>query len=515
MITITLTQLLMQNMHLGLHKNFLHHKMEDFMIGIRNDFVIIDVAKSINNFRSGLYCFRKFGKDFYKILFAMTYAINENFIKKVKIAKQYFFRGHWVMGLLSNFFFTRIHLVKQHPSSNYKNKFNIYKKAWDKRNEFFKHTPRRIKVLGFTKFNDFRFLAPKFTKEMRLADKRLRRIKFETSLLKVKLSNLSQFPSGVVFMGFADHSGYVLADARRVFGLTIGIVDSNNPPFGFNYTILGNNSSSFSVEFLGHLILLATLQGKYLKLLELKEVIISKFYARFNIWGFTLGYINFKIKQLLTFANNKDIIKEAFRQPNVFGFTNQFKISIKKILFFNTNLKKKKQFTNFIKFFIYYLRFFEVKLFTLNNKFFKSIKYTYENKILKFNKIWVWWFKHFSIKFSDLNKIFYKLNFKWKKKYRRNIWFFTGGVRKINSNAKASSLKRAQKFVIKATKFIIGPESLLKNPLELLINKNLNLHLERLLYKKIGKLRRKKNFQLLLANKLNKNNKKINKYFKK
>jgi len=496
MITITLNQLLMQNMHLGLHKTLLHHNMEDFIIGIRNDFVIIDVSKSINNFRSGLYCFRDFGKYFYKLLFAMTYAIQESFVKKVKIIKQYFFRGRWVMGLLSNFFFTRIHLIKQHPLSNYKNKYIKYKEAWNNRYKFFKYTPRRVKILGFTKFSDFRFLAPRFTKEMRLADKRLSRIKFETSLLKIKLSNLSKFPSGIIFMGFADHSGDVFADARRVFGLTIGIMDSNNLPVGFSYTILGNNASSFSVEFLGHLIILATLQGKYFKLLKLKEVIMARFHARFNIWKFTFNYLNWKLTQILISSDFKNITKMIYHKPIITGFKNQFKLGLQKILFFNSNFRKKKQFNIVTKFFIYYLKFFEVKLFILSAKVFNLKKLIYENKILKFIKIWKWWFAGFKIKYYTIvDKIFYKLHFKRNKKYNRYNWFFIG--KQINKlyKEKNKQVKKARKYITKVIDFILKKEINLNNSMEIIMNKNINTRLEFILYKKIGKIYKKYSYK--------------------
>jgi ribosomal protein S2 len=433
MINFTFYQLLKFNLHLGKSNFQLHHQIYPYINFIRNNLIILNLVETILNLRLSLYFFRYCGKQNYQILFALSTFIYNNFKNLIIKSNQFYLKGKWICGLLTNFFFVQKYFKKQISKSPYQ----IFLKQmffWKNRLNFFKFYPNSFKFFGFLTLVNFKQIKPIYNKKMKIKERRLNNIKV--------FSNLIKFPSAIISLGFVDQFHFVTSEINICKIPSLGLSDSNNYPGGYTYTSIGNNNSNNSITFIGKLCLNAINQGKYLHLLQLKKKLLNYInlinfnYLLINLFKINLNFLNLNLNlRKLIIKNNliDNLFLNDLKQIQIYQKINQFNLNltkftkIKLFLFlylnlFNQNILKLQKLSqiNFFNFNFPLIIKYQILFlfFPLNKFYFKKLiklnKFFQLNFLLIFNqKIINLIFPNFLIKFI----LKFKINLIKKKKF--------------------------------------------------------------------------------------------------
>lgn len=402
MINFTFLQLLKFNLHLGKSKFQLHHQIYSYIVNIRNQMIILNLADTVLNLRLSLYFFRYCGKQNYQILFALSSFIYNNFKNLIIKSNQFYLKGKWICGLLTNFFSVQKYFKKQLGKSPYQ----IYLKQllfWKNRLNFFKFYPNSFKYFGFLTLVNFKQAKPIYNKKMKIKERRLKNIKV--------FSNLTKFPSSIISLGFIDQYHFVTSEIYSCKIPSLGLADSNNFPGGYTYTLIGNNSSNTSITFVGKLCLNAINQGKYLHLLQFKKKILNFI----NLINFNYLLINL-FKNNLNFLNlnlnlRKLIIKNTLLDNLFLNDLNQIK-NYQQIFPNNLILFKFKKFKLFL---FLYLNLFNQNILKLQ-KLSKINFFTFNfSPIIEYKIIFL---------FFPINKFYFKKLIKLNRIFQFNFFLF-------------------------------------------------------------------------------------------
>lgn len=225
MANVTMKSLLESGVHFGHQTKRWNPKMEKFIFGSRNKIHIIDLQKTLKEFKKVYKVVRDFAAEGKEFIFVGTKKQAQEPIKEEALrCGSYFVCKKWLGGTLTNF-------------------------------ETLKKSIARLKELEAMKENGiFQVLSKK-----EQSQKEKERIKLEKTLEGLK--NMNKLPE-VMFIIDPVEEATALAEARKLNIPIVAVCDTNCDPDLIDYPIPGNDDAIRAVKLFCSVIADAILEGK-------------------------------------------------------------------------------------------------------------------------------------------------------------------------------------------------------------------------------------------------------------
>ncbi|MFC2169138.1 30S ribosomal protein S2 [Acidobacteriota bacterium] len=236
MISVTMKELLEAGVHFGHQTKRWNPKMKDYIFGQRNGIYIIDLQKTMRNFKEAISFITRIAENGKSVLMVGTKKQAQDIIKDYALkCESSYVNQRWLGGLLTN--------------------FNVIRGSVEKLIEF-----EEMKEDG-----RWDLLSKK---EQSKLEKLYRKLSKNLGGIKDMLE-----PPGVLFLIDSKNEEIAIAEAQRLNIPIVAIVDTNGDPENIDYPIPGNDDAVRAIELFTSKVSDAILEGKKIKMeRELQEV---------------------------------------------------------------------------------------------------------------------------------------------------------------------------------------------------------------------------------------------------
>ncbi|MDD8020565.1 MAG: 30S ribosomal protein S2 [Acidobacteriota bacterium] len=229
MVSVMMKELLEAGVHFGHQTRRWNPKMKEYIFGQRNGIYIIDLQKTIKNFKEALQFIRTTVESGQEILFVGTKKQAQDIIKDYATrCESSYVNQRWLGGLLTNFKAIRGSVDKLVEMEEMREDGR-----WD--------------------------LLPK--KEQYRQEKVYRKLKKNLGGLK----KLTELP-GAIFIVDSSKEEIAIAEARKVGLPIVAVVDTNGDPEQIDYPIPGNDDAVRAIELFASKVAEAIIEGKKARL---------------------------------------------------------------------------------------------------------------------------------------------------------------------------------------------------------------------------------------------------------
>ena len=225
MVSVTMKELLEAGVHFGHQTKRWNPKMKEYIFGQRNGIYIVDLQKTIKNFKEALNYIRSVAEEGKNVLFVGTKKQAQDIVRDYAAkCESSYVNQRWLGGLLTN--------------------FSIVRGSVDK-----------LKELEEMKEDGRWDLLSK--KEQSKLEKVYRKLQKNLGGLKT----MSE-PPGAVFVIDSSKELIALAEARKMKIPIVAVVDTNGDPEDIDYPIPGNDDAVRAIELFTSKVAESIIEGK-------------------------------------------------------------------------------------------------------------------------------------------------------------------------------------------------------------------------------------------------------------
>jgi len=231
LVSVMMKELLEAGVHFGHQTRRWNPKMKEYIFGQRNGIYIIDLQKTIKNFKEALQFIRTTAENGREILFVGTKKQAQDIIRDYATkCESSYVNQRWLGGLLTNFKTIRASVEKLVEMEEMREDGR-----WD--------------------------LLPK--KEQYRQEKIYRKLQKNLGGLK----RLTELP-GALFIIDSSKEQIAIAEAKKVGIPIVAVVDTNGDPEGIDYPIPGNDDAVRAIELFASKVAEAIIEGKKARLAQ-------------------------------------------------------------------------------------------------------------------------------------------------------------------------------------------------------------------------------------------------------
>ncbi len=225
MVSVTMKELLEAGVHFGHQTKRWNPKMKDYIFGQRNGIYIVDLQKTIKNFKEAMNFVRDVAENGGSILFVGTKKQAQDIIRDYALkSESSYVNQRWLGGLLTNFSIVRGSVDKLRELEEMKEDGR-----WD--------------------------LLSK--KEQSKLEKVFRKLQKNLGGLKT----MDELP-GALFVIDSSKEEIAIAEAKKMNVPIVAIVDTNGDPDNIDYPIPGNDDAVRAIELFSSKIAESIIEGK-------------------------------------------------------------------------------------------------------------------------------------------------------------------------------------------------------------------------------------------------------------
>lgn len=225
MVSVTMKELLEAGVHFGHQTRRWNPKMKEFIFGQRNGIYIVDLQKTIKNFKEALQFIRSVAESGRGILFVGTKKQAQDIIRDYALkCEAWYVNQRWLGGLLTN--------------------FEVVRSSVD----------RLVELEEMREDGRWDLLSKKEQSRMEKVYRKLTK-----NLGGIK--NMSETP-GALFIIDSSKEGIAISEARKMKIPIVAVVDTNGDPDEIDYPIPGNDDAVRAIELFTSKMAEAILDGK-------------------------------------------------------------------------------------------------------------------------------------------------------------------------------------------------------------------------------------------------------------
>lgn len=225
MVSVTMKELLEAGVHFGHQTKRWNPKMKEYIFGQRNGIYIVDLQKTIKNFKEALNYIRELAEDGQNVLFVGTKKQAQDIIRDYAMkCESCFVNQRWLGGLLTN--------------------FSVVRGSVDK-----------LKELDEMKEDGRWDLLSK--KEQSRMEKVYRKLHKNLGGIKT----MDELP-GAMFVIDSSKEEIAIAEAKKMNIPIIAVVDTNGDPESIDFPIPGNDDAVRAIELFASKIAESIIEGK-------------------------------------------------------------------------------------------------------------------------------------------------------------------------------------------------------------------------------------------------------------
>jgi small subunit ribosomal protein S2 len=219
LVSVTMKELLEAGVHFGHQTKRWNPKMRDYIFGQRNGIYIVDLQKTIKNFKEALNFVRDIAESGKTVLFVGTKKQAQDIVRDYALkSESSYVNQRWLGGLLTNFAIVRTSVDKLKEDG-------------------------RWELLS--------------KKEQSRQEKVLRKLQKNLGGLKT----MGELP-GAMFVIDSSREDIAIAEARKMKVPIVAIVDTNGDPDEIDYPIPGNDDAVRAIELFSSKIAESIVEGK-------------------------------------------------------------------------------------------------------------------------------------------------------------------------------------------------------------------------------------------------------------
>jgi len=231
LISVTMKELLEAGVHFGHQTRRWNPKMKEYIFGQRNGIYIIDLQKTIKNFKEALQFIRTVAESGKEVLFVGTKKQAQDIIRDYATkSESSYVNQRWLGGLLTNFKVVRTSVEKL------------------------------IELEEMREDGRWELLSKK---EQSKKEKIYRKLQKNLGGLK----KLTELP-GTVFIIDSSKEEIAIAEAQKTRIPIVAVVDTNGDPEEVDYPIPGNDDAVRAIELFAAKVAEAIIEGKKAKLAQ-------------------------------------------------------------------------------------------------------------------------------------------------------------------------------------------------------------------------------------------------------
>jgi len=231
LISVTMKELLEAGVHFGHQTRRWNPKMKEYIFGQRNGIYIIDLQKTIKNFKEALQFIRTVAESGKEVLFVGTKKQAQDIIRDYAAkSESSYVNQRWLGGLLTNFKVVRTSVEKL------------------------------IELEEMREDGRWELLSKK---EQSKKEKIYRKLQKNLGGLK----KLTELP-GTVFIIDSSKEEIAIAEAQKTRIPIVAVVDTNGDPEEVDYPIPGNDDAVRAIELFAAKVAEAIIEGKKAKLAQ-------------------------------------------------------------------------------------------------------------------------------------------------------------------------------------------------------------------------------------------------------
>ena len=225
LVSVTMKELLEAGVHFGHQTRRWNPKMKEFIFGQRNGIYIVDLQKTIKNFKEALQFIRSVAEAGRGVLFVGTKKQAQDIIRDYALkCESWYVNQRWLGGLLTN--------------------FEVVRSSVD----------RLVELEEMREDGRWDLLSKKEQSRM---EKVFRKLSKNLGGIK----NMSETP-GALFIIDSSKEGIAISEARKMGIPIVAVVDTNGDPDEIDYPIPGNDDAVRAIELFTSKVSEAILDGR-------------------------------------------------------------------------------------------------------------------------------------------------------------------------------------------------------------------------------------------------------------
>jgi small subunit ribosomal protein S2 len=225
LVSVTMKELLEAGVHFGHQTRRWNPKMKEFIFGQRNGIYIVDLQKTIKNFKEALQFIRSVAEAGRGVLFVGTKKQAQDIIRDYALkCESWYVNQRWLGGLLTN--------------------FDVVRSSVD----------RLVELEEMREDGRWDLLSKKEQSRM---EKVFRKLSKNLGGIK----NMSETP-GALFIIDSSKEGIAISEARKMGIPIVAVVDTNGDPDEIDYPIPGNDDAVRAIELFTSKVSEAILDGR-------------------------------------------------------------------------------------------------------------------------------------------------------------------------------------------------------------------------------------------------------------
>ncbi|MGB4704277.1 MAG: 30S ribosomal protein S2 [Candidatus Saccharicenans sp.] len=231
MVSVTMKELLEAGVHFGHQTRRWNPKMKEYIFGQRNGIYIIDLQKTIKNFKEALQFVRSVAESGKQILFVGTKKQAQDIIRDYALkCESCYVNQRWLGGLLTN--------------------FKVIRRSVEK----------LLELEEMREDGRWELLSKK---EQSRKEKLYRKLQKNLGGIK----NLTELP-GAIFVIDSSKEEIAITEAQKMRIPIVAVVDTNGDPEGIDYPIPGNDDAVRAIELFASKVAEAIIEGKKARLAQ-------------------------------------------------------------------------------------------------------------------------------------------------------------------------------------------------------------------------------------------------------
>ncbi len=231
MVSVTMKELLEAGVHFGHQTRRWNPKMKEYIFGQRNGIYIIDLQKTIKNFKEALQFVRSVAESGKQILFVGTKKQAQDIIRDYALkCEACYVNQRWLGGLLTN--------------------FKVIRRSVEK----------LLELEEMREDGRWELLSKK---EQSRKEKLYRKLQKNLGGIK----NLTELP-GAIFVIDSSKEEIAITEAQKMRIPIVAVVDTNGDPEGIDYPIPGNDDAVRAIELFASKVAEAIIEGKKARLAQ-------------------------------------------------------------------------------------------------------------------------------------------------------------------------------------------------------------------------------------------------------
>jgi len=231
LVSVTMKELLEAGVHFGHQTRRWNPKMKEYIFGQRNGIYIIDLQKTIKNFKEALQFVRSVAESGKQILFVGTKKQAQDIIRDYALkCESCYVNQRWLGGLLTN--------------------FKVIRRSVEK----------LLELEEMREDGRWELLSKK---EQSRKEKLYRKLQKNLGGIK----NLTELP-GAIFVIDSSKEEIAITEAQKMRIPIVAVVDTNGDPEGIDYPIPGNDDAVRAIELFASKVAEAIIEGKKARLAQ-------------------------------------------------------------------------------------------------------------------------------------------------------------------------------------------------------------------------------------------------------